>query len=50
MSVYRKNGCEAVRKICPGKPKQESGIFVIRMMFNKITFDKILTPGVRETV
>jgi len=50
MTIYRKPGCEAVKKICPGKSKQESEIFVIRMMFNKSTFDKILTPGVRETV
>jgi len=29
--------------IYPGKFKQESGFIVIRMMFNKTTFDIILT-------
>jgi hypothetical protein len=49
MSVYRKTLCDASKKICPGKFKQESGFIVIRIMFNKITFDIILTPGVSET-
>ena len=38
------------KNIYPGKFKQESGFIVIRMMCNKITFDIILTPWVRETV
>jgi hypothetical protein len=50
MIIYRKTGCKAAKKICSGKFKQESGFIVIRMMFNKITFDKILTPGVRDMV
>jgi len=44
MTIYRKT-CEAAKKICRGKSKQESGFFVIRIIFNKITFDKILTLG-----
>jgi len=31
--------------IYTGKFKQESGFIVIRIMFNKITFDIILTNG-----
>jgi hypothetical protein len=50
MTIYRKPGCKAAKKICSGKSKQESGFIVIRMMFIKITFDKIHTPEVREKV
>jgi hypothetical protein len=50
ISSYRKTGCEGSKKICPGNFKQESGFIVIGMMFNKITFDKILTPGIRIIV
>jgi len=50
VSVYLKTRDEAMIKICLYKFKQESGFIVIVMMFIKITFDNILTPGVRDMV
>lgn len=48
MFIYRKSGRKATKKIYAGKVKQESCFIVIRMMFNKIIFDIILTPRVSE--